>query len=245
MKKLLLILLILALPVSVSAGPLNPYMAGIATSVDDCAWIGSAAVGWNGEHSDDNKNLCVSGGVVEGTLSVATIEAAPSQPPSGGTVSLKSLDKNEYLEWPVTAGDIINTSEGSVILYVYPDTSGDPTTLFETYKNGNNLLYLLYQADNTIRFIHNGNINEVIVTSTDTVTDDAWNKVQVEWSVTGNIIRVKVNDGDWKNDEDATTVTAFGIAADVLDLSEKNTQGVGSASFIDDFRLWKSYNQSD
>ena len=249
MKKLIIILILWLLPICSYAAPgVGLLLAG--STGDTCFWMSGAAAGWNGEWDDggaDTDKLCVTGAAAKnGTLnSAATIEAAPSQPPSGGTVSLKFIGNVDYLTWPVVAGDILNSSEGSISMWIYAAGTTGFNSLWEIYVDADNSILSYVNTNNTIYFAHEGQTTIVGLTSTSTITDATWTKVQWEWSVTGGIVRLKISDGTPTWESSGGVVTVFTVEPTDIKLGEDNNKGVTDNIYEDDFKIWTTYNASD
>lgn len=179
----------------------------------DCSQLGIYELYWNGDHATSNVTGCKSGGTITGTLTGAEIVASGTDPgttsPTSGANVVKCNANDERLSFTVTAGDIFNSSEGEWCGDTYLAASTGNNYIFRVPIDGSNYIALYINSSGAVVSQHNGQNNIVDLTSTDTVSDTSWTRVCYRWSVANNKTSVLVGAGSWKDDADATSVTAF------------------------------------
>jgi hypothetical protein len=196
------------------------YYAGAAASAaagpvyTDCSQIGSDNFVYFSDYSGDTDKACKTGGTaIDGTISAGEVVAGGTDPGTASPTSAGNVVKlnatNDYIRWPITSGDIGNSSEGKLCFDVYVSLSTGNCTWYPQYYNGTNNILVTFNATNTIGLTHVGNGTSVSMTSTATFTDATWTNVCIRWSVTNNKTSIKIGAGDWEDDADADSVTAF------------------------------------
>lgn len=250
MKKIILLLFIL------SSFIFSPSNAGVgvsyygsslgetASAAGPCDNLGNADMYWDGDHTTSTVTGCVSGDVITGSLTGATISTDQNHT-AGGQYALDPTSGNDYLNFPVTLEDIFVSSAGAASFWVYPTATTGYDGIFEaTGLDGTDEIWVTINPDNTISYRHKGQGNQVDVTSSDTVSDAAWNQVEIRWSVAEDKIGIKINSGSWLDDSDGTAVTVFGTEPSNVTLGEHYGDGWTETVYIDDLHVWKTYDQS-
>lgn len=223
---------------------MNTYIAGVPVSggTDSYAFL------YTGDYASDTDKAYTSGGsgTIDGTWN-GTSASDSQNHTSGGTYSFYGDANNEHLRWTITSDDILNDQEGNAELWVYltGHSASIPLWLVTTNStaNSNNFIYAYVDTSQHVVFYHEGNNTTVGVTSTNTVSENTWVRICFRWSVTNNLISVKIGDNAWENDADADAVTAFAVEQPDLILGERFFVDVwGNGSYYDDFKIYTDYD---
>jgi len=131
---------------------------------------------------------------------------------------------DQYISFPITAGDIFSSSEGAVECKLICATTVGINQFFEAWVDSTaNYLYIAVLANNLTQTQHEGSNLKNTLNETAEITDNTTVVIQVRWLATGNnttdihSIRIDFNaDGDfadanegWVETADADAVTPF------------------------------------
>ena len=230
------------------------HVIGVTISADLCTAMGASGtynVWANNDYSGDTDQACVNSGAstVQGTVTGATIDTwtnhSVAQPTGGGTYGVKIDASDEFVSYPITAGDLINTSEGTLVVQVYLAASTGNNTFFTADGDADNNLVATINSLGQIKFVHEGNNSNVDMTGGDSIPDTTWTVIKVAWSVTSNEISVKVGANAWDVDADASAVTALATAATTLYEGDgvRGQAGI-DAVYYDNFRVSETYQDA-
>ena len=249
MKRILLIVSILMISISASGMIL---ISGKPINAAPCTTMGASGIYkfWgNNDYSGDTDQACTDSGsgTIQGTTgSGETIDTwsnfGIAGPTSGGTYGVKFDANDEFISYTITAGDIINTSEGTIALDIYLIASTGNNSFASAYKDANNYIKAMVNSDGYVYMEHKGNSVTVATTGADAISDTTWTEIRISWSVTSNQISVKVGANDWDTDLDEDTVTALSAAATDLYVGDGlSGTAIADGIYIDNYRVSETY----
>ena len=225
MKRLVIPFILLAALASWAA---NPHLAVVARKnaggVSDCL-SGTYLGAYNGDHSSGVNVICINDGASSqvGTAQVATVT----------TEYVEYSSENDYLEWVVVGGDMVDTNACTVYFSIYIPDPGDSSIgnigLMEAYADSSNVIYTAVSGASDI-------VGVYYSTSTGSGTDssfgpsgvvvDTWYRIGISWQVgvAGNDLACSVDavgDGPtWAEDDD--DITALTSDVGLLAIGEHN-----------------------
>lgn len=211
---------------------------------------GTYAGAWGGEDTEpDTDELCTNSGAgsdkegtVNGSAQITTDYKLT------GSYGLRIDADGENISWAESSGDILDDQEGTVWFDLYAETAGTANTaIFRAYLDGNDEVFVNLRDTGAIYLVHEGGNGSAAVsmTSTNTVSATTWTTIGVAWSVSGNVIAVKVGDNAWETDADADSVTAWSAGSYTVSIGDDNAAtGVQNACRFDNFSIHTAYQQN-
>ena len=203
---------------------------------------------YNSDHPSGTDYAYINSGAgsAQGTISGATVGSTIVH---SGTYSLLTDALNERILWSSGVSGYINTSEGSLEIWVYVNVAEitGSVSFFEIYPvatGGNNMIRSIMNTDGTVYFRHEGNNVVVSMSSAAVIPPQTWTRIRYRWSVSGNVIGIQVGEtGDWGDDADADAVTAFSESPDTFAIGEYTYNNVADHElYVDDFEVINGYN---
>jgi len=170
--------------------------------------LGSYEFYWDADHTSGDLFACISGGTKEGTQNGGTISDTQDHTTGSGE-SFYFDDPSKYISWAISSGDVWNSSEGYILLWVYYTLDGTNVTVFwDVEYDSNNFQHISADGSERVRFYHYssaaGSADGFCQTDTNAITIDSWNKIEAWWDSTGDNIYLEVNDTAQASDSTAT-----------------------------------------
>lgn len=208
----------------------NYYMAGGGVvASDSCVNLGGNQAYYDADHITSNVTYCKPGGTGTITLNNATVSNAQNHTTGGANSILFEAGTPDRFTIPVSTGSPMTSSDYYITMWIYPSATTGMNRVLHINPASGDTIQMYINSDNTVRFEHTGQGAATTgVTSTDTVNDAAWNKVEIKGSVSANKLQITINDGTPLNDVDSDPVTAFAAEPTVV------TFGSNASSFADD-----------
>lgn len=163
---------------------------------------------YTGAYAGDTDKMCINSGAstADGTANNGASFGAVT----GGGNGCITAGADDNCSWPITAGDIFSSSEGTVYLDIrFAANTADTYFWGASYNTDNRIRAYRKFSNSTIHLEHTGNNVDVANQSADTVNIETWYTIGLAWSVASNQTSIKIGAGDWTNDVDADAVTAF------------------------------------
>ena len=217
--------------------------------VDGAAPTGTYLIAWNGDYTDDVSMAWddSGAGTHDGTVA-AGVEITGDYGVTGNGARFSVADEN--IEWTDTAGDSVNTSEGTVWVSLLAEASTANNEFFHIYVDGNDEIYAYLTSDGTVTLVHAGGNGASVVrvsTSAGAIVDNTRHTVGLRWSVTNNVTGIKVDSADWVDDNDNNVVTALSAGTRYVMIGESSRStavGLTNPITIDNFSISGAYNQA-
>lgn len=198
---------------------------------------------WNGDHTSGTSYAYTNsgGGSAQGTVGgAALIDTTHAH--SGNAIQIYNNQDN--ISWSTGVSGYVNTSEGSAEIWVYGDaeTLTGQVPLFEIEYGGDEYLRARI-VEGVVSFIHKGNNVVVSLSTTAAVPAQTYTMVRFRWSVTNNLISVKIGANSWEDDSDSDSVTAFVNSPTDLYIGKGPLNyTVNYTVYLDDFEFINGYN---
>ena len=142
MVRIILALIFLFAPSQIWAFGVQQGISGpVAGGGEDCT-SGTYLSAWDAQYPSDADKLCVDSGDTnkDGTISGGTLST------DGYTVT----DKDQYLEWSVSAADILDEDTGTIFIEVNFDSGNDANVdFFEALYDSSNMIVFTYAESTT------------------------------------------------------------------------------------------------
>lgn len=213
----------------------------------NCTQQGTAEFYWNGDYTGNSATTCDTDGTGTMTHSGASVVASGTDPgtasPDSGANVLKAAAWNANSTVPISSGDIWSSSAGLMEFDIYLASSAALCTAIIAYQGATNSFEVQVNADNTVLVRHRGNGTICGVTSTDTIPDTTWTRVQVRWSVALDDLGIKIGAGSFKATTD-TPVTAFSTEPAVVSFGNDGNGTDSCAMYLDNIKIWTTYDGS-
>lgn len=213
----------------------------------NCTQQGTAEFYWNGDYTGGSTTTCDTDGTGTMTHSGASVVASGTDPgtesPDSGANALKAAAWNANSTVPITSGDIWSSAAGLMEFDIYLTSSSSLCTAVIAYQGATNYFDIQVNSNNTVLVRHRGNGTQTAVTSTDTVPDTTWTRVQVRWSVALDDLGIKIGAGSFKATTD-TPVTAFSTEPAVVSFGNDGNGNDSCAMYLDNIKIWTTYDGS-
>lgn len=226
MRKLLLAILGLAL-CCIAWGPFGLQMIGGSTVPSS-----SALFYWDCEQNNSNSPVITPTVNSDAELSTTYKYA--------GSYSLKSPTGYDYYSFATTAPS--NTT-GSISLRVYGNFTdiGTASGLLSMYGDASNMISIYHYTGNKIKYSFTGDGSNYSFYSTDTLTSDAWNLVELTYDMSGgttDYIGITINGGTTQEDSRAGIIwdTAVSVSSVIVGTFD-GTGPSGVAVYIDEVTI--------
>jgi hypothetical protein len=216
--------------------------AGPPAPVGDCGFLGTYAGAWSGDYSGDTDEWCLDSGASSADGTPAAGITIHGDYKKTGTYGVLFDAASENITWTMPTD--VNSSEGTVWVYLYVVASTGTNNFFKLYKDADDEIYARYGADGRVYLVHEhgGTITGVFSTGSP-LTDSAWNLVGLRWSVANDKLSIKVNGDPWIDDNDADAVAAFDTGEPtVVILGAQNTLAVDDSYWADEFSIYATYD---
>lgn len=205
---------------------------------------------YNVDHAsgDDYAYITNRTGSLQGTatlLDYADLSVDPGADSTDGGDGVKiNQSFSSNIAFAITAKNIFDSAVGLLSMEYYNAASANANQIFYATVDADNEFYLRVLANNTIQLKIQGQAGVTCTaTSTDLVTDSAWNTLQLRWSAADDTCGVKVNAGSWV---DVPTAGLVAFAAEPSQFSiGDSSSGVGDRpAYIDAVKIWTTYDGS-
>jgi len=203
---------------------------------------------WNGDHSNDEQDACKSScsastgnGTEDGT---DRINATAGQTANG----FEYTNVNQYIEWTITADDLLSDSQGTIWCSVYIDDIQGTFRFIESWTDSSNHIAMTLSSSEAVRvYFESGNGSEQNITGGDAISTGTWTRIAYSWQTgadAGGKHSVKVAANDW--DEESDDLDDWAVAPSSFTIGERHAGGGDEGTvYIDNVYITSGYQDAD
>ena len=168
----------------------------------------------------------------------------------GGDVLGIVNSASHRIEFPITGGDIFQTTQGMISFETYRTGTMQLNDLFGVTGGGgdanNEFKIYLVDVSGAVGFRYQGNSGNTVVTlSADNVTVNTWHTITVRWDTVANVTGIKIDDGSWSAGSGADIVPwATEPAVAVIGYSYNANGSTPRPVYFDTLKMWTTYDGS-
>lgn len=229
--------------------------ASTTTTTASACPSGTYLSAWNGDYTSDTDKLCYNSGAStkDGTLTGGVVGATYGE--AGNGIQLNAGD--ERLVWAISAGDIINTTQGTIWLSLYindigDDPPNDAYSLFEARESSTaSIEGRMTSSERPYMHWKGTGPAEYSCTWGAGLSTGTWYRVGYSWDyVAGpdaSNICIAI-DGTWSTEGDCQTITLGALSTTITSLMIGELNSATATAFeiwIDNFYVLDGFKTSD
>jgi hypothetical protein len=220
------------------------FIAQVQTTRRGGGTGGGTGGSWDFQYTCDNASgtdyAVIDGTPTQGTFTDGGAVSDAQNHTPGGTYSF-AVNGNDDINWVSSP----NTAEGRLETWVYISSFAASACIIEIDANtfdGTNQFRLQIETDQTVYFRREANNVVVTMNSTATIPADTWTRICARWSVTNNLISLKIGAGSWEDDGDADALQNMTASLTYFRVGSGVSSTSTGACYEDDVVYYDTYD---